>query len=227
MSLDFDALLFDCDGVIAETERDAHRISFNDAFKSKGIIAEWSVEDYGELLKIGGGKERMTKYFNDKGWPASIPESARVDTIAALHKLKTNLFQGVIEAGGVPLRPGVQRLVDEALSQGLRVAVCSTSNELAVTTIVRKLLGEDRLSKMKIFAGDVVAKKKPSPDVYLLAASTLGVDPARCWVVEDSNIGLRAAKAAGMRCCVTKSIYTSDENFEGADIIVKDLDRGM
>lgn len=213
--------------MIAETERDAHRISFNEAFKSKGIQAEWSVEEYGELLKIGGGKERMTSYFDNKGWPASIPEAERSSVIADLHKLKTNLFQGVIESGVVPLRPGVQRLIDEAFANGLPVAVCSTSNEQAVTTIVRKLLGEERLSKMPIFAGDMVAKKKPSPDIYLLAANSLKVDPSKAWVVEDSHIGLQAAKAAGMRCVVTKSIYTMEEDFGAADIVVDNLDAGL
>ena len=106
--------------------------------------------EYGELLKTGGGKERMTRYFNEVGWPKSIPEDQRVTVIAELHKLKTALFQEVIESGAVPLRPGVQRLIDEAFSVNIPVAVCSTSNELAVTNIVRKLLGEDRLSRMRM-----------------------------------------------------------------------------
>jgi Haloacid dehalogenase-like hydrolase len=118
------------------------------------------------------------------------------------------------------------RLIDDAFKNDIPVAVCSTSNQAAVTTIVKKLLG-DRIDKIQIFAGDVVAKKKPNPDVYLLAASTLKVEPSRCWVIEDSNIGLRAAKSAGMRCLVTKSIYTDDEDFTGADVCIPDLDRGL
>ena len=121
----------------------------------------------------------------------------------------------------------VLRLMDEAFADGVLVAICSTSNEAAVTTIARKLLGEERLAKIQIFAGDVVKNKKPAPDVYLLAASTLNVEPARCWVVEDSEIGLKAAKAAGMKCVVTKSIYTVDEDFQGADVIVDNLDKGL
>ena len=109
------------------------------------------MEEYGELLKTGGGKERMTRYFDEVGWPSSIPADKRVAVIAELHKLKTSLFQEVVESGAVPLRPGVQRLIDEAFSVNIPVAVCSTSNELAVTTIVRKLLGEERLAKMKMY----------------------------------------------------------------------------
>lgn len=117
--------------------------------------------------------------------------------------------------------------MDDAFKMGIKVAICSTSNEAAVTTIARTLLGAERLSKIKIFAGDVVAKKKPAPDVYLLAASTLEVSPERCWVVEDSEIGLKAAKAAGMRCVVTKSVYTQQEDFATADVAIQDLDKGL
>ena len=222
----FDALLFDCDGVIAETERDAHRVTFNMAFKEKNVATEWDEELYGELLKIGGGKERMTAHFDKIGWPSFVPEADRKTFIQELHLSKTAKFQSLVESGAVPLRPGVMRLIDDAFKNGIQVAVCSTSNDAAVTTIVRTLLGE-RLSKMQIFAGDVVQKKKPAPDVYLLAAKTLNVDPSRCWVIEDSSIGLRAAKGAGMKCCVTKSIYTKEEEFDNADVCIEDLDRGL
>jgi len=222
----FDALLFDCDGVIAETERDVHRISFNEAFKAKGLSDEWSVEKYGELLRIGGGKERMTGYFNEVGWPQSVPEADRKDFIKELHLMKTENFNKVVESGKCQLRPGVMRLMDEALNAGVFVAVCSTSNEKAVTTIVRTLLG-DRLGKIKIYAGDIVENKKPAPDVYLLAAKELGVEPQKCWVIEDSEIGCKAGKAAGMKVVVTKSIYTENENFEGAEAVIKDLDNGL
>lgn len=165
----FDALLFDCDGVIAETERDAHRVTFNMAFKEKNVATEWDEELYGELLKIGGGKERMTAHFNTIGWPTFVPEADRVAFIQELHLSKTAKFQSLVKSGAVPLRPGVMRLIDDALKNNVKVAVCSTSNEAAVATIVRKLLG-DRIEKIQIFAGDVVKNKKPAPDVYLLAA---------------------------------------------------------
>jgi beta-phosphoglucomutase-like phosphatase (HAD superfamily) len=117
--------------------------------------------------------------------------------------------------------------MDEAFKNNLKVAICSTSNEAAVTTIARVLLGPERLAKIKIFAGDVVEKKKPAPDVYLLAAKTLNLAPDRCWVVEDSEIGMKAAKAAGMKCIITKSVYTAKEDFNEADVIVDDLDHGL
>ena len=102
----FDALLFDCDGVIAETERDVHRISFNEAFKTKGLGDEWSVEKYGELLRVGGGKERMTAYFDEVGWPSTVPETERKAFVQELHLLKTDNFNKVVESGKCQLRPG-------------------------------------------------------------------------------------------------------------------------
>lgn len=216
-----EALLFDCDGVLVDTERDGHRVSFNQAFKEKGLDLEWDVDLYGELLKIGGGKERMTHHFERTGWPAAAPGGAEElrEFVAGLHKSKTALFMDLVETGALPLRPGVPRLVDEALAAGVQVAVCSTSNEKAVAAIVRVMLGPERAQRMRIFAGDVVPKKKPDPAIYTLAATTLGVDPARCVVVEDSHIGLTAAKAAGMTCVITKSGYNADEDFGAADAV--------
>ncbi|XP_042458317.1 CBBY-like protein [Zingiber officinale] len=215
------ALLFDCDGVLVDTEKDGHRVSFNETFAERELGVSWDVQLYGELLKIGGGKERMTAYFNKTGWPAKAPktEEERKDFIASLHKRKTDLFMALIEKKLLPLRPGVERLIDETLSKGVKVAVCSTSNEKAVSAIVSFLLGPDRANKITIFAGDVVPRKKPDPAIYLLAAETLGVDPASCVVVEDSAIGLSAAKAAGMKCIITKSGYTAEEDFVTADAV--------
>ena len=147
--------------------------------------------------------------------------------IKTLHKRKTEIFMELIEAGGLPLRPGVKRLVDEAIAAGITLAVCSTSNERAVTAVVEIMLGRERARHIAIFAGDVVPKKKPDPAIYTLAAGKLGLDPARCVVVEDSNNGLSAAKAAGMNCIVTVSSYTADEDFAAADLVVPDLDAGV
>ncbi|XP_058195589.1 CBBY-like protein [Rhododendron vialii] len=215
------ALLFDCDGVLVDTEKDGHRISFNDTFAEKELGVTWDVDLYGELLKIGGGKERMTAYFNKTGWPEKAPkgEEERKQFIASLHKRKTELFMALIEKKLLPLRPGVAKLIDQALAKGVKVAVCSTSNEKAVSAIVSCLLGPDRAEKITIFAGDVVPRKKPDPAIYVLAATTLGVEPSSCVVVEDSAIGLAAAKAAGMKCIVTKSGYTAEEDFVNADAV--------
>jgi HAD superfamily hydrolase (TIGR01509 family) len=225
MPHEMQALIFDCDGVLVDTERDGHRAAFNAAFRAEGLATVWPEDRYGELLTTGGGKERMRRHYDETGWPVAEPD--RDALILRLHLAKTDLFMQLIEQGALPLRPGVARMVDAALAAGLKVAVCSTSNERAVATVVRVMLGKDRAARITIFAGDAVARKKPDPAIYTLAATTLGLTPAACVVIEDSNIGLRAARGAGMRCIVTRSTYTRDEDFTGADRVVDDLDQGI
>jgi HAD superfamily hydrolase (TIGR01509 family) len=216
------ALIFDCDGVLAETERDGHRVAFNQAFAEKGFDIEWDVTLYKELLKIGGGKERMKHFFERTFWPGGITDKDAL--IKELHERKTALYTRIIESGQLPLRPGVVRLVDEAIAAGVRLAVCSTSNERSVNAVVEKLLGPRRKVKFDvILAGDVVSKKKPDPEIYKLVLDRLHLKPANCVVVEDNRNGLLAAKGTGVWCVVTTNEYTQDEDFTEADLVVPEL----
>lgn len=216
------AIIFDCDGVLADSERDGHRVAFNKAFAKKGYAIEWGVELYGELLEVSGGKERMKHYFEGYGWPHDIEDKDA--SIKELHKLKTDFFMQIIESGELPLRPGVARLVDEAIAADVTLAVCSTSHERAVNLVVEKLLGPERKARFSaILAGDVVSKKKPDPEIYNLASKRLGLEPSECVVIEDNRNGLLSAKAAGMYCVITTNGYTKDEDFTEADLVVSEL----
>ncbi len=216
------ALIFDCDGVLVDTERDGHRVAFNQAFAKKGLNIEWDVQLYGDLLKVAGGKERMHHYFNSHQWHDNITD--KDDFIKDLHRFKTDCFMQIIESCQLPLRPGVARLVDEAIADNITLVVCSTSNERAVTLVVERLLGPERRSHFKaIFAGDVVSKKKPDPEIYNLAAHQLNLEPTQCVVVEDSRNGFLAAQAADMHCIVTTNGYTEQEDFSHADLVVSEL----
>lgn len=211
--------------MLADTERDGHRPAFNRAFSEEGIEEEWDEERYGVLLETGGGKERMTAHWNEVGWPDVFPEdeTERQAMVKKLHLRKTDIFMDLIDEGVIPLRPGVLRIIDEAISNNVRLAVCSTSNEKAVENLVMTLMGPDRAAKFKIFAGDMVKAKKPAPDVYNMAVDDMDLDKSRCVIVEDTHIGLGAAKAAGISCIVTKSSYTGGEDFTGANMIVEEL----
>ncbi len=217
-----EALIFDCDGVLVDTERDGHRVAFNRAFAALGLPFKWSVEEYGELLKIAGGKERMRSYFDKNRWPVEAVD--RDVLIKRLHQLKTDYFIQLIESGELPVRSGINRIIDEAFSAGIRLAVCSTSNERAVTGVVKRLLGLERYAKFAgIFAGDVVSQKKPDPAIYQLAVQRLQLDPALCLVIEDSHNGLVAANRAGIRCVITTSTYTIAEDFDHAVAVYPEL----
>ena len=214
------ALIFDCDGVLVDTERDGHRVAFNRAFAEAGIEAEWSVELYGELLKVAGGKERMTHYFDRHGWP---PGKTAGTLIPELHKRKTAIFTALIAAGGLPLRPGITRIVDDAHAAGVRLGVCTTSDPKSIDGVL-DLMGKQRKGYFEIvLAGDVVAKKKPSPEIYNLAKQRLNLDGGDCVVIEDSRNGLLAAVGAGMPCLITTSTYTLHEDFHEAARIVPEL----
>ncbi len=217
-----EALIFDCDGVLVDTERDGHRIAFNMAFADKGIDVVWSIEEYKKLLKVAGGKERMKFYFDENGWPAQFDD--REELIVSLHKQKTQFFMQLIESGALPLRPGIKRMVDEAIANNIILAVCSTSNEKSVRLIVELLLGKQRGSYFQaILAGDIVTRKKPDPEIYNLCIEKLNINPKNCMVIEDSRNGLMAAKASNFNCLITTNGYTADENFTEADIIVNEL----
>ncbi len=216
------ALIFDCDGVLVDTERDAHRVGFNKAFKEMGIDAEWDVDLYGKLLLVAGGKERMRAYFDEYGWPEGADTDARKDElIVNLHKTKTEITAGLVS--DLPVRPGILRIIDEAIAAGVKLGVCTTSNPKFIDAVL-DLFGQDRKAKFDfVHAGDVVAKKKPAPDIYLLALETLGLPPQECMVIEDSRNGLLAARGAGLPTLITTSTYTVDEDFTGAVKVVPEL----
>src|SRR5512143_3896266 len=194
------ALIFDCDGVLVDTERDGHRVAFNRAFAEAGIKAEWSVALYGELLKVAGGKERMKHYFDRNGWP---PGQTAETLIPELHKRKTAIFTTLIASGSLPLRPGINRIVDEAHAAGVRLGVCTTSDPKSVDGVL-DLMGKQRKAYFEVvLAGDVFTKKKPSPEIYNLAKQRLNLDGRDCVVIEDSRNGLLAATGAGMPCLIT------------------------
>jgi HAD superfamily hydrolase (TIGR01509 family) len=218
---EFKALIFDCDGVIAETEADGHRVAFNRVFQEEGLGVDWDMDTYGEKLKIAGGKERMVSIFSDSRCKIKVDD---VDAyIKKLHQRKTDLYMEIIERGELPGRRGVKRLVEEAHKAGIKLAIASTSNERGVRLIARWVL-DDALDFFDvILAGDVVSKKKPDPEIYLLAARILMVQPAECCVVEDTSNGFQAAQSAGMRCVVTRSQYSKNEQFPGADLVVDSL----
>jgi HAD superfamily hydrolase (TIGR01509 family) len=220
------ALIFDCDGVLADTERDGHRPAFNQTFAEAGLPVQWSEEEYAAKLRIGGGKERMASLLTDEfvaanGLPADAEGQKAL--LAGWHKRKTELYKEIVRAGRLPGRPGVARVVDEALQAGWALAVASTSAEESVRAVLEHAVGADAAAFFDVFAGDVVPAKKPDPAIYLLALERMGLRPDDAIVVEDSRNGLLAAVAAGLRCVVTVSSYTADEDMSEALLVVTSL----
>jgi len=212
------AFIFDQDGVIIDTERDGHRVAFNETFKAFGYDFQWDVEKYHELLQVGGGKERMRHYLHTVGFGVEVKPEDEDQLIKDMHKAKTETFIRLIESGKLPLRPGVKRVMQEVMDAGLTLGICTTSNQRAAQAIAYNILSDIKFDF--VLAGDIVANKKPAPDIYNLALEKTGLKPEECLVVEDSRNGLRAAKAAGMNVLVTTNFYTKEEDLSQADIIV-------
>ncbi|KEO51780.1 HAD family hydrolase [Thioclava pacifica] len=211
------ALIFDVDGTLAETE-EAHRRAFNETFAAQGIDWDWSQDDYRELLKTTGGKERMARHRDEVGFGPSDAE------IADLHKIKTARYVEIIASGEVPLRPGVAELIGAAREAGIPLAIATTTNRPNVDALIRATLTlEPDTIFEAIAAGDEVTAKKPAPDVFELALSRLNLPAGACIAFEDSEMGLKSAQGAGLRVVLTPSAYTDGGDFSSADWIIPDL----
>ena len=213
-----EALIFDVDGTLAETE-ELHRQSFNLTFQQFKLDWYWDPELYTKLLQTTGGKERIIRYVDE-----FRPEERLVlDRLPQLHKTKTRSYLDLLSKGALKLRPGIERLVDAALEHGIKLAIATTSTPTNVKALLRSTLGEDAPSWFTITAGDVVDRKKPDPAVYFEALEALGVGPAHAIAFEDSANGLRAARKAGINVVATPSLYLRDEDFSGATAVVSNL----
>lgn len=209
-------IMLDFDGTIAETERFGQRVAYNRAFSELGLEWNWSEEIYGDLLSVAGGKERLL-YYLERYHPERLSDASTPDLIIEIHRTKIKHFARI--APTIPFRPGLLRLAREANVAGIKVAIATTASKHGVEA----LLAQDPILPSMITliaANEAVEKKKPAPDVYLWALDRLALGAAECVAIEDSNVGLRAALAAGLPTIVTVSDYTADDDFTGASAVL-------
>jgi HAD superfamily hydrolase (TIGR01509 family) len=217
-----EALIFDVDGTLADTE-EVHRQAFNLAFGACRLDWIWDAPLYGELLQVTGGKERIASYIERLRLPAT-EQRGLTALIPEIHRAKTRLYKELIQVGHVRPRAGVRRLMLEARDAGIRVAIATTTSPENIEPLIAAGFGRQALSWFDaIAAGDIVANKKPAPDIYNVALKSLGVDPACAIAVEDSAIGVTSAKAAGLFTVATPSMWTHHQDFTAADLLLPSL----
>lgn len=218
------ALIFDVDGTLADTER-AHLAAFNRAFAELGMGWVWDEVLYTELLNISGGKERILHYWKQVQPNLRELESGAIkDTVNRLHELKTAAYESAVNDGAVTLRPGVLKLMDEALAKGLQLAIATTTSPVNIAALLRRAVGADwRMNFTAIGDASTAPIKKPHPQVYLQMLEKLHLPASQCLAFEDSNNGLCAATAAGLATLITPTSFTQDHDFSAAMRVVPDL----
>ncbi len=213
-------LIFDVDGTLANTERDGHRVAFNQAFAEAGLDWHWSVELYGQLLAVAGGKERI-KFYLSQCLPDFKPSQDITDFVTHLHQLKTKYYLALLRRGAIKLRPGTKRIIESARQNDVSLAIATTSSLPNVIALLEKYLDLDWFET--IAAGDIVAAKKPAPDIYNYVIDKISLPAQNLLVFEDSNNGLEAATKARLKTVVTVNNYTKQQDFSQAALVVSDL----
>ena len=222
------ALIFDVDGTLADTEG-AHLAAFNQAFASAGLPWRWDEPLYVSLLEVSGGKERMAHYLahhlrrNDAR--ASGDTTAIAPDFDALHAIKTTAYTQQMRAGALALRPGIEAILAAAQQAGLRLAIATTTTEANIDALLRPRLGPDWSQRFEVIEhAGTAPRKKPDPQVYRQTLQRLGLTASECLAIEDSANGLQAALGAGIATIITPNPFTAHHNFKGALQILPSLE---
>ncbi len=209
---ELEAVIFDVDGTLVDSERDGHRVAFNAAFDEAGMSDQWDVETYGRLLRITGGGHRLTAWFVEQGQD----EAEARELATRLHKRKTEIMRELVQGGLIRPRPGITKLIQDLQDHGVGLHVATTGTRAWVEPLLDRVFG-DRFQT--IVTGSEIPELKPSPAVYLEVLERTGLDPSRTVALEDSSNGVQSAVAAGLPVVVAYNEYTRDDDFTGAALV--------
>ena len=216
------AVIFDVDGTISETE-ELHRKSFNESFKEFNLDWFWDEAIYKELINIGSGVERI-EYYIKRAWPEMMEYKNLTKYINSIHKVKNEIFEDYIVESEIKPRPGVIRLINELKENKIRIAIVSSTSESNLLKLFKEGLNIDPLTTFDLIAhGDCTKNKRPSPEIYEWILEKLRLPPQSCIAIEDSLRGLESAKNAELNILATPSIFTKEEDFSNAKLVISNL----
>src|SRR5680860_216997 len=166
------SVAFDVDGTLVDSERDGHRVAFNQAFDEAGLPDRWSPELYGRLLQVTGGRRRIERYLVARGW--SAPDATEL--AKKLHTRKNDFLTTMIHDGLISARPGVQTLLTSLEDLDTDLHVVTTGSRTWVLPLLDGLFGPGRFRF--IIAGDDVSRLKPHPEAYRKLLCLLYTSPS-------------------------------------------------
>ena len=214
MMMNYKAIFFGSIGTLVETS-ELQRRSFNQAFAEAGLDWNWSSEEYQRLLAKSGGCDRIENYAIQCGVDVDVKE---------LHRQKTKIFDNLMTKETILLRPGVASLISHSLDSGLLLAFVTNTSKVNIDAVFFALGCQIKRSDFSFIGNDtMVSNPKPSPDIYLKALSELHLDAKDCIAIEDSEISMKSALAAAIRCIGFPGANTQGNDFSGAAFVTDHL----
>jgi HAD superfamily hydrolase (TIGR01509 family) len=216
------AIIFDVDGTIADTEA-LHLRAFNHAFEAAGLDWRWDDAAYDQMLRIEGGLARLRAWVETHR-PRDLAWAEADGALTRIHAAKSEFYLRTLENEGLPLRPGIARLIHEARSQGIALGVCTASSRLNFEALILNAMGFEALEWFgAIVTGDDVDAAKPDPEGFAAVCARLGVAPSAAVAVESSPHGVAAARAAGLTVIACPLRGSQPEDLAGAALVLSDL----
>lgn len=214
MLTNFKAILFGSIGTLVETS-ELQRTAFNQAFSEAGLDWTWNPDEYKIMLKKSGGRNRINEYATDRGIKVNAHE---------LHLKKTEIFDNMMKEKGISLRPGVANLIGYAIDNNVHLAFVTSTSDANVDAIFMALNGQLNRNDFNFIGNDkMVSKPKPDSEIYLKALSNLKLNAKDCLAIEDTEVSMRSAINANIKCIAFPGAMALDNDFSAALHISDDL----
>jgi beta-phosphoglucomutase-like phosphatase (HAD superfamily) len=211
---DYKAILFGSIGTLVETS-EIQRKAFNQAFSEAGLDWIWAPEEYNTMLKKSGGINRINDYATFRGIGVNAHE---------LHTRKTEIFDNMMNEETTTLRPGVDNLISYAIDNDIRLGFVTSTSEANIDAIFMSLNGQIKRSDFNFIGNDkIISQPKPNSEIYLKALFELNLSEDECIAIEDTEVSMRSAIHANLKCIAFPGALAHDNNFSNAHLVTYDL----